>query len=122
MSDYYYLTDPKAHIKTTYISPGTKAKELFLIHLNKSQRESFLESLSFVVVTNKNHKYRIDARTYIMNIYRIDGFFIIKRQFCISLDPSENHFFPYFDHILAQKILLETNEAHFLKIANRTIE
>lgn len=94
--------------------PHKRAKELFIRHLTAAQYATFVKERYIDVKSNKGHKYRIRTKDLIMNISRIDGWFISKRRFCIR--PMEFDL-PFYDHILAQKLLLETDEKRFLKTA-----
>ncbi len=98
-----------------YSLPEDRAKNLFIKHLSPSQLLTFKENSYIDVKSNRGHKYRIDTNKLCINITRL-GFFIIRRKFCIIL---KNFMIPRYDHFLAQKILIESDESQFLKIANK---
>jgi hypothetical protein len=109
-----------SRLSNNFIMPEsrhTRAEKLFLQHLTPSQIETYTEENYIDIVSNKKHKYRINTISHSLNIHRMDGLFIVRRRFCIQLT---NYSCPIHDHLLAQKLLIETNENHFLKIAYRT--
>lgn len=57
--------------------------------------------------------YRIHVKKYLGNVWDIRG----NKKYCIALVDRS---LPTSDHVLAQKLLLETNEAAFLRTANVT--
>jgi hypothetical protein len=95
------------------------AKELFIKHLTPFQYKTFIELDYIIVISNKKHKYRINTHKNYMNIIRLDGWFISKRKFCIQL--KNELYYPHYDHILAQKLLIESDEDFFLQKAKRFI-
>jgi hypothetical protein len=92
-----------------------KARKLLFSFLTLEQRESFLNSKGFTVIgENTQRKYRLAFN---------GGLSVFDHQFsyCINLQHDEHCCFPPFeDHILAQKIMLETDELCFLRIAHRS--
>lgn len=94
--------------------PHNRAKELFIRHLSAAQYATFVKDNYIDVKTNKRHKYRIATNELYINIRRMDGWFISRRKFCIRL---MDYNLPFYDHILAQKLLLEIDENRFLKTA-----
>lgn len=92
---------------------GKKAEELLLSHLTPEQRETFIKGRWFVV-QGKKRQYRIHGRTYAGNIEVLEGDKVIERLCCHCRADIPLH-----DHLLAQKIMLESAEADFIKIANR---
>lgn len=97
-----------------------RAKNLLLSMLSPRQKEELLEKKHFhlTVLDRKGgeRRYRIDeGRAGNVKLLGADG--VVERSYCIH-GPWE---LPYEDHMLSQKLLLETNEKEFLKIANETI-
>lgn len=94
---------------------GNKAKELLLEHLTPAQKETFNKNKWFVVEGGRSkQQYRIMAERCSINIEVMDGK-KVSHKLCAHL----GHDIPLHDHILAQKIMLESAEDDFLKIANR---
>lgn len=92
---------------------GKKAEELLLSHLTAEQRETFVKGRWFVV-KGKTHQYRINGKTYAGNIEILEGDKVVAR-LCCHCRPD----IPLHDHLLAQKIMLESAEDDFIKLANR---
>jgi hypothetical protein len=91
-----------------------RAEKLLTEHLTPAQREQLLAHGYFdVLVSGKT--YRIN-RGFAGNVHLLDGRKAVSR-FCIH--PSER--VPDADAMLSQKLLLEANEAEFIRIANRTV-
>lgn len=90
-----------------------KAEELLLSHLTPEQRETFVKNKWFVV-QGKKQQYRINGTRYAGNIDIMDGEKVTARLCChCTVD------IPLHDHLLAQKIMLESAEDDFIKLANR---
>jgi len=89
-----------------------RAKKLLQDHITKEQRES-LEKHGFFEVVVAGKTYRIRQGTH-GNVRLIENGKEVK-SFCI-----QPNYVPDEDAMLAQKLLLETDEASFLKIANAT--
>jgi len=85
-----------------------KAKELLLSVLTADQRIDFLHRGSFRVEGSKGGKYQIQTG-YSGNVRR--G----RRRYCGHLSDGQ---IPAYDHMLAQKLLIETDEEAFLAVAN----
>lgn len=94
-----------------------RAKGLLLGHLTASQKETFEKNKWFVVEGGKSkQQYRIRAESHTINIDVMDGK-KVKHKLCAHLRYDSGA--PLHDHILAQKLMLESAEDDFLKIANR---
>lgn len=94
-----------------------KAEELLLENLDAEQRKEFATNKRFTVhVRGKEDKHYLIEYGYAGNVKLLrEGKAVAK--FCIHpvvQCPNE-------DVMLAQKLLLETNEEQFLKIANKTV-
>lgn len=93
-----------------------RAHELLLSALSREQQEEYLKSNFFRVrivdKTGTIRTYRVDHGTH-GNVRLIDEAGKILRRYCIQPNgvPTE-------DAMLAQKLLLETDEEAFLRIAN----
>lgn len=95
----------------------TRAIDLLLENLSPAQRESFQRNKWFVVEGGKSGlQYRIHANDNVAaNIDVLDGERVARR-LCGHCEVSK---VPLGDHLLAQKIMLESAEEDFLRIANR---
>lgn len=93
-----------------------RAQELLLAHLTPEQRSTFKKNGWFVVVGGRSGKrYRIAANDNLAaNIYVLDGE-AVSHRLCAHCDLKT---VPLADHLLAQKITLETAEDEFLSRAN----
>src|SRR5271157_4146476 len=87
-------------------TPDKKAEKLFIKHLSSAQYITFVSENYIDVRSNKGHKYRIHTNDMFINVVRLDGWFISKRKFCIIL---ENILCPKYDHLLAQKLIIESD-------------
>jgi hypothetical protein len=94
-----------------------RAREWLLSLLTPDQREVFQRNKWFVVEGGKTkRRYRIRADNYLVaNIDVLDGD-VVTHRLCAHSDLSE---LPLEDHLVAQKLMLESDEDEFLKIANR---
>jgi hypothetical protein len=93
-----------------------KARKLLFSFLTPEQREGFLTSLGFIVIgenTKRRYKLAFHGGLSVFD----DNF-----SYCINLAHNKTGCYPpYEDHILAQKIILETDELYFLRIAHRSM-
>lgn len=85
------------------------AEELLVSCLDDVQRREYRETGQFHVRSPAGRSYLI-RHGYAGNVER-DG-----SKFCIHADPG----LPHADQMLGQKLMLETDEAAFLRIANET--
>lgn len=91
-----------------------RARALLNEHLEPKQRRELRDSGRFHVVGADEKTYRL-TRSWAHNAFLIeDG--ILAEQFCIH----PRSMIPVDDHLLAQKLLLETDPATFRRIANVT--
>jgi hypothetical protein len=90
-----------------------KAKELLLSCLTPEQESDYLESNSFVAIGNETGtSYRINRGRQI-NIVKLDSDYRPVMKLCtVSVERI-----PVEDHMLAQKLMIETEEDAFLKKA-----
>lgn len=108
-----------AKVKVFTDTAKARARRLLVSMLNPDQRKELEE---------KNHFHlTVHSRDGAMKVYRIEHGYAgnvkllghdgqpVKR-YCIHADSR----LPYEDQMLAQKLLLEANEAEFLRIANMT--
>jgi hypothetical protein len=93
-----------------------KARKLLFSFLTPEQQEGFLSSLGFIVIGERTkHRYKLGFH---------GGLSVFDDQFsyCINLAHNKTGCYPpYEDHILAQKIVLETDELYFLRTAHRSV-
>lgn len=97
-----------------YTEADARARNLLLSCLTPAQQEEYVASLSFVVKVESGNCYRIERhRNY--NVISLDkkG----RRVYELCAGPVEE--VPIEDQMLAQKLLLETDEVGFLAMANR---
>lgn len=95
-----------------------RAEALLLAHLTPEQAASYKQHRFFEVLTTCNgqlRRYRI-SYGWAGNIILLDDKGLPASKYCIHPTKAV----PYADNLLAQKLLLETDEARFLQIANRT--
>lgn len=90
-----------------------RAKELLVKHLTPNQRGEYEQHGCFHVVTRKKHRYLI-KQGRISNVIRLNKRGKPVRAFCIH----PKIFVPDEDTMLTQKLMLETDEDEFLRIAN----
>jgi hypothetical protein len=103
--------EPQA--RTPLIESAEKAKALLLTFLDENQRKTFLENGWFVIEGGKSKsKYRINTHSFTANVQREHD----NIRFCAHCGSD----LPLYDHIIAQKLMLENDEDAFLAIANRS--
>lgn len=92
--------------------------------LNEDQLKMLKECNCFEVIGNLGTRYRIEANAYSGNVYWIDETGFRAGNFCAhpdtagrSLDGKRGRL-PVSDSVIGQKLMLETDEAHFLSLAN----
>jgi hypothetical protein len=91
-----------------------RAKKLLHSHLDPEQRRELKRKGHFHVYGSKGNLYRIAAR-YPYNV-RLAGEAKRSRMFfCLEPDDPE---IPLEDVLLAQKLMLESDEGEFLRLAN----
>lgn len=93
-------------------APRKKAKRLLYSMLTDYQKRMYRKHRYFHVISQTGKKYRLKHGDT-MNVYLIEGDKPVKK-YCIH--PTN---VPVEDTLLAQKLLLETDEKAFLKIANK---
>jgi hypothetical protein len=91
-----------------------RAEALLAAHLTPRQREQYREHRYFEVIT-RTGRYRL-AHGWAGNVHRVDDQDRLVERFCIH--PAR--VVPYADNLLAQKLMLETDEERFLRVANKT--
>ncbi len=89
-----------------------RAAALLQEHLSESQRDQYAKGRSFVVVAKSGNRYRLGARG---SVEEIDAADKPIHGFCIH--PTIG--VPHPDGMLCKKLMLESNEALFLKTANK---
>lgn len=94
-------------------APRKKAKRLLYSHLTDYQKRMYRKKRYFHVVSEKGRKYRI-CHGDTQNIYLLENGKPAKR-FC-----AHPHNVPVEDAMLAQKLMLETDEQRFLRVANES--
>lgn len=101
-----------------YRAAKERAEGLLYENLSDEQRAEIKRSKFFVVTGGKTgRRYKINAEGGLSgNVHEIDDSGVLKRRLCAHIDHAANA--PIFDHILAQKLMLEYEEEAFLKVAN----
>ena len=92
-----------------------RADDLLLSLLTPAERETMEKMAALVVRSQTGRTFQL-RRGRIANVDEMDADGNVIARFCIH--PRES--VPYGDSLLAQKLMLETNEAEFLRIANRS--
>ena len=95
-----------------YFRANRRAKKLFLANLSELQRDDMYQTGWFSVFgSHTKMRYMISVRgNLIYNIWRPED----ELCFCFAPDGV-----PFWDAILAQKLMLECNELEVLKVANK---
>jgi hypothetical protein len=95
------------------VGAEARARKLLIEHLNPLQRQQLKDYGWFEVIGGTTGRtYRIWAHRYIANIHAPkEGW-----KFCACCADLS---LPTSDHVLAQKIMIESDERRFLRIANR---
>jgi hypothetical protein len=93
-----------------------RAAILLREHLTHEQIEELMQERHFRVQAPSGIVYRIDVG-YARNVRRLDETGRPIETYCIH--PADALGIPEEDSMLAQKLMLETSEADFLRIANR---
>lgn len=107
----------QAEIEAKRVAAQKKATELLLENLDAEQQIEFNQHKRFTVhVRGKVDQHYLIEYGYAGNVKLFHKGKAIAK-FCIH--PAHN--LPNEDVMLAQKLLLETNEEQFLKIANKTV-
>jgi hypothetical protein len=91
-----------------------KAEALLLSVLTEEQRSELSKRRQFFVTSKSGKRYRIDRHTH-GNVYELNELGNPVRRLCAQ-PPGV----PVDDAIAAQKLMLETDEAAFLRVANAT--
>ena len=101
-----------------YRAAKDRAEGLLYEHLTDEQRAEIKRHKFFVVKGGKTgRKYRINADGgLVANVHEIDDRGAVRRRLCAHISHAANA--PIFDHLLAQKLMLEYQEEEFLKVAN----
>ncbi len=90
-----------------------KAEALLREHLDPEQQDQLNRNNQFRLIARSGRCYEI-SRGHAGNIFAFGGAQTMK--YCIHTRES----MPDADHMLAQKLLLESNEEEFLRLANVT--
>lgn len=89
-----------------------RAEELLLAHLDEAQRNQYAREQSFQLV--KDDRIYLIQRGRAQNVYLLDECGRRVVEYCAHVIPD----IPDEDNLLAQKFMIETNEAEFLRLAN----
>lgn len=101
-----------------YRAAKERAEGLLYEHLTDEQRAEIKRHKFFVVRGGKTgRKYKINADGGLAgNVHELDEAGALKRRLCAHISHAANA--PIFDHLLAQKLMLEYQEEDFLRVAN----
>lgn len=95
-------------------SARNRAWELFFDALTPAQKRSVKTWGYFYANGSQGGRYRVGVDGYLANIYDVRN----HRKICIYVRGKRD--IPLGDHLLAQKLTIETNERQFLRRANFT--
>jgi hypothetical protein len=95
------------------IASEARAEELLLMCLTEEQRGCYLAN-GFIEINTDTTRYRI-KKGRSKNIEKLAADGTTELLYCVHPDI----YVPYGDNMLAQKLLLETDEAKFLKLARQ---
>jgi len=102
---------PQARLMSPVVSPEQKARELLLSALSPGQRYNLTRHGWFEVISNKGHRWVIRADVGVSyNVYHN------RYKYCAHIRGGS---VPKDDHLLAQALMLRTDENQFLRIANK---
>ena len=93
-----------------------RAEQLLLSCLTAEQRMAWRTRRCFYVILGSGRRYRFDSNTYQGNVKLVNEADEVLSSFCIHLRMG----IPIYDHLLAQKLMLEADEQTFMRIANET--
>lgn len=111
--EYWRRTQAESRRQKAELRAGNrKALKLLKELLTREQRRELVKEKRFHIQGQDGNTYRITTAE-IHNVFQIDGDRIVK-EFCIVTRGL-----PFYDQMLAQKLLLETNIDEFMRIANK---
>lgn len=115
------LDQRHAAIQSHSAEAKRRARELLLEHLTPAQRETFRTNLWFIVEGRRSgQRYRIHAKGSLaanVDVLRSEPTGPeVSHRLCAHCELGT---IPLGDQLLAQKLMLEFDEDHFLRIANR---
>jgi hypothetical protein len=93
-----------------------RAESSLLSLLSPDQRESYAKDKKFHVITAEGKRYEIDCRKRMHNVFELNE----RGQRVLELCIYQTGNTPLPDNIAAQKLLLESDEKEFRRIANHT--
>ena len=93
-----------------------RAESSLLSLLSPEQRESYAKDKKFHVITAEGKRYEIDCRKRMHNVFELNE----RGQRVLELCIYQTGNTPLPDNIAAQKLLLESDEKEFRRIANHT--
>lgn len=93
---------------------AARAKQLMFELLDSRQKFDYLKHQHFDVILDPSTVYRIKKGSA-GNVYLLDKDGKKKHKYCIHAKDA----LPCYDNMVAQKLMLETDEEKFLEIANR---
>lgn len=92
-----------------------RALALLRRYLTPSQRQMLAARNAFLVIGSNNQVYLISAQSHVQNIYRLVRGQVVERH-CAHI--RDTFCCPISDHLLAQKVMLETDALSFHRLAN----
>lgn len=100
---------------------NNRAEQLLLRHLSPEQKQHWRKHAGFFVTAPSGNKYWVGgieggSRTILYEEPNHQP----RKRFCFLTYDDQGNQLPGADHVLAQKLLLEANEEHFLRIAHAT--
>mgnify|MGYP001558038694 CR=1 FL=1 len=93
-----------------------KSKQLLLDNLNDEQTAHFTADKSFIVVAPDNQRYRIQKKMS-YNVSLLDKDNCSKQFYCTVFEDKT---IPVYDLMLSQKIMIESGDNNFFRLANKS--
>ncbi len=114
------LAASRAEIELKAEMADSRARRLLELMLDDRQRAQFRTQRVFEVMSRQNGTVRryLVTEGYVGNVFRLNDKDEMIEKFCIHCDSIR---IPVADNMLAQKLMLESDEARFLRIANRSV-
>lgn len=113
MNEFVRVAEAFGQLTPADKEADARAWSFFVSHLSNNQQRTLKRS--FIIVQGKQFKWRIETTYVGGNVFRLGRSGRRRARYCAEPDDL----LPIGDVLLAQKMLLETNEDQFLAVANR---
>jgi len=111
------IIEPAKANLAKYETATRRSRKLFRSFLTPRQRNDWLRTGSFYVISSNGYRYEICCKTTTtQNVYRVDDEHRRVEMLCAMVADS---FLPKYDGFLTQKFALETDERGFRKTAKK---